>query len=280
MSHWGFWEWLGYTTLWIAAVITGADTALKLAPELRSRPRMQRILQSPYWAFAPLILLTISAIAFFLFQTGTGSQWQISIPVLIVVLLAVILLLRQFRPAGSAGREAPWRLVPSTRYQYVNRNETNFHVEPPSISRPKDVIQWSVSIFPKQSISDVTVRLDYIYHTGGMNGYWTPEKSIFVKKLDFTIKAAKNIIIAESTTREGCRFWNWAFGDKGLISHSSPMHRCSLVFLIGNNEIDRFDFLIYSWKEEGDTDHKKVDLIFIGEDRFSFAGDWPAMPSG
>jgi hypothetical protein len=175
--------------------------------------------------------------------------------------------------------EAPKPLVPATRYQYIDRILTHFYVEPPNVDLPKGVTRWHVCIHPKKSVSNVTIRLDFTHHTGGINGYWVLEESLLAKRLDFTAKSAEHILIAESEVREGRRFWNWAFGRKGAMSYTTPMYRACLSFLVGDDKIDEFDFVIYSWHPEDDLNHKEVDLIFIGEDRFDFSSDWPKNPA-
>jgi hypothetical protein len=62
MSHWGFWEWLGYSTLWVAAIILAFDGGLKMTPEIPTKvPAVSRFLRRRFWAFAPLALLILSA---------------------------------------------------------------------------------------------------------------------------------------------------------------------------------------------------------------------------
>jgi hypothetical protein len=160
-------------------------------------------------------------------------------------------------------------------HQYIDRINTHFYVEPPRVNRPKDSVIWSVSINPKKSAPNVTIRLDYTYFTGGHGVSWTPIQSLFVKRLDFIIGAAENIAIAELDASKDYNSWHWAFGRQSVIHLS--MHRCCLMFLIGDDEVDRFDFVIYTWNDRNDTDKKRTDLILIGEDRFSFAKDWPAV---
>ena len=58
MSSWGFWEWVAYAMLLVAALILAADQGLKLAPDLMSK--MTSIVSSPIWAFAPLGLILVA----------------------------------------------------------------------------------------------------------------------------------------------------------------------------------------------------------------------------
>jgi hypothetical protein len=62
VAEWTALEWIGYATLWVAAVILAADTGLRMSTELR--PRFTGLLNNSYWGFTPLILLTIGALAF------------------------------------------------------------------------------------------------------------------------------------------------------------------------------------------------------------------------
>jgi hypothetical protein len=34
MREWGFWDWGGFTVLWVAVALSALDQALKLMPEL------------------------------------------------------------------------------------------------------------------------------------------------------------------------------------------------------------------------------------------------------
>ena len=58
MPGWGFWEWVGYATLGIAAVMLAFDTAMKNSSTIGSKT--MRLRGSPVWGFAPLILLLIA----------------------------------------------------------------------------------------------------------------------------------------------------------------------------------------------------------------------------
>jgi hypothetical protein len=158
------------------------------------------------------------------------------------------------------------------RHEYIDRIKTNFSLEPPGFYRAANMIQWNVNINPRKSADNITIRLDYTYFTGAG---WSNVDSIFVKKLNLVVKSAEKIPIAELDTSRDFRFWKWSFGDKREILCS--MHRCCLTFLIGDAEVDRFDFVIYAWKTNDDEGTEVTDLIIIGEDRFTFATDWPKV---
>ena len=66
MREWGFWDWCGFTVLWIAVAGSAIDQALKLMPELASRiepasARSRAWLRSTL-AFAPLGLLLFATV--------------------------------------------------------------------------------------------------------------------------------------------------------------------------------------------------------------------------
>jgi hypothetical protein len=207
---------------------------------------------------------------------------------IILLMVAVITLATSWAMILIRRRQTATRLtqvnpVPGTssdivlHHQYIDRIKTHFYIEPPSADRPEDSVQWGISIHLRKSIKNLMIRLDYSYHGGGMNGVWNPVRSLFVERLDtFIIGTNKKIPIAELDTSKAYHSWRWAFGDKGEIYLST--HRCCLTFLIGDDAVDRFDFVICAWKDRSDKDNRTTDLIFIGEDRFSFAKDWPAGP--
>jgi hypothetical protein len=58
MADWGFWEWVAYAVLFVAAIILAADQGIKLAPDLSGSLRW--LLASPWWAFAPLALILLA----------------------------------------------------------------------------------------------------------------------------------------------------------------------------------------------------------------------------
>lgn len=60
MRDWGFWEWLTYACIALAAVALAADQAIKGSTELRKR--LAGLLHRPLWNYAPLVLIGISAL--------------------------------------------------------------------------------------------------------------------------------------------------------------------------------------------------------------------------
>jgi hypothetical protein len=174
-------------------------------------------------------------------------------------------------PLPSAVREqvptTSSQLAPETRYQYVDRTYTFFFPESPNNK------QWIISIRFRKSGKNLTIRLDYTYHGGGINGRWNVVQHLFVKRLDhFTIGTDQRIPVAKIDTSKPYRPWHWAFGDGGLMYLGT--HRCCLAFLIDDILVDQFDFIIDTCK--GD---ESKSLIFIGENRFTFAKDWPSPPA-
>ncbi|HZR61367.1 MAG TPA: hypothetical protein VFA80_10515 [Xanthobacteraceae bacterium] len=68
MSDWGFWEWVAYAVLFVAALILAMDQGLKMAPDLASAAK--GLLGSPAWAFSPLILVLLATGILFSRQMG------------------------------------------------------------------------------------------------------------------------------------------------------------------------------------------------------------------
>jgi hypothetical protein len=60
MQSWGFWEWLTYSSIGVAAVILAADAALKGSPDVARS--MSGLLSNRIWGFAPLALISLSAV--------------------------------------------------------------------------------------------------------------------------------------------------------------------------------------------------------------------------
>lgn len=58
MANWGFWEWLTYISIGLAAAVLALDAAVKGTSNLL--PSWRFILDSQIWRFAPIILLVIS----------------------------------------------------------------------------------------------------------------------------------------------------------------------------------------------------------------------------
>jgi hypothetical protein len=75
MAHWGFWEWLTYSCIGIAAVVLAADQAIKGSPELIVR--FSGLLKAPTWNYAPLALIIVSGVVLVGQQIGLfGAKVQ------------------------------------------------------------------------------------------------------------------------------------------------------------------------------------------------------------
>jgi hypothetical protein len=68
MRDWVFWEWVAYSALFVAAIITAADQGVKLSSEMLSR--FSVLIGSPYWAFAPLMLVLLATGILFSYEMG------------------------------------------------------------------------------------------------------------------------------------------------------------------------------------------------------------------
>lgn len=77
MPRWGFWEWLTYGAIFIAALISAADGGLRSAPEISKA--LPTLLPWQFWSFAPLGLLLLSAII----TIVRGKQWISGAPDLV-----------------------------------------------------------------------------------------------------------------------------------------------------------------------------------------------------
>jgi hypothetical protein len=69
MSHWTFWEWLGYASLWIAGLILACDAGLKMS-SIDLRHKFRKLTETKTWAFAPLVLLVLGTTALLNNQFG------------------------------------------------------------------------------------------------------------------------------------------------------------------------------------------------------------------
>jgi hypothetical protein len=103
MSHWNFWEWLAYTCVWVAALISAADSGVKIAPELKQK--LSPILTSQWWAFTPLAAMSIGTLIFLLRELGTPLPNLPNIAVLWIALFAALVLVLaaylSFRKKGT-----------------------------------------------------------------------------------------------------------------------------------------------------------------------------------
>jgi hypothetical protein len=66
LRDWGFWDWGGFTVLWIAVAASAIDQALKLMPELAAHiepdnPKTRLVFRSVL-AFAPLVFLSVATL--------------------------------------------------------------------------------------------------------------------------------------------------------------------------------------------------------------------------
>jgi hypothetical protein len=68
MSRWTFWEWVAYATIFVAAIIIAANEGVHLAPALFER--FSGVVSSPYWAFAPLVLIVLGTLILIAHELG------------------------------------------------------------------------------------------------------------------------------------------------------------------------------------------------------------------
>ncbi|HEU4988645.1 MAG TPA: hypothetical protein VFT41_02535 [Gemmatimonadaceae bacterium] len=71
LKRWGFWEWLAYGPMLIAAMVMALNTALAGAPNAAAI--LPAFLRASWWNYVPLALLILSGIAF-LFRGKTPSS--------------------------------------------------------------------------------------------------------------------------------------------------------------------------------------------------------------
>ena len=71
MGEWGFWDWIGYITLVIAAVSIAIDTAISQSHRLQKH--LPRLFDKGYWGFVPIIMVSLSAFAFGYKQLNASS---------------------------------------------------------------------------------------------------------------------------------------------------------------------------------------------------------------
>ncbi len=60
MENWGFWEWLTYGCIAVAALMLALDAAVKQSPDLNRR--FGGLLAQRTWAFTPFLLILVSAL--------------------------------------------------------------------------------------------------------------------------------------------------------------------------------------------------------------------------
>jgi hypothetical protein len=80
MPDWGFFEWLTYASIGIAAVILVLDQSIKGSSEMMTT--FSKLLSSKFWNFAPLALIAISVVLLVAHQVGligVKSESKISV---------------------------------------------------------------------------------------------------------------------------------------------------------------------------------------------------------
>jgi hypothetical protein len=68
MPGWGFWEWLAYICIFVAALMLAADTGMKSSDRFTAISTALR--SSAWWNMAPLLMLCISAAVVLAYQVG------------------------------------------------------------------------------------------------------------------------------------------------------------------------------------------------------------------
>ena len=66
MKRWGFWDWVTYSCVGVAAIALAVDQAIKGSPRLVGQ--FSALLDVPAWSYLPLILMVISACVMLLKQ--------------------------------------------------------------------------------------------------------------------------------------------------------------------------------------------------------------------
>lgn len=60
MKEWGFWEWVAYGVLLVAALIVAADTGFKTSPSLSHY--LPEFIESAWWGFSPATLVVVGTV--------------------------------------------------------------------------------------------------------------------------------------------------------------------------------------------------------------------------
>ena len=68
MREWRSWDWCAYAALLVAAVITAADAALHVAPNLMEV--LPHIFSREFWAFSPLVLIVVATVILLMRHMG------------------------------------------------------------------------------------------------------------------------------------------------------------------------------------------------------------------
>jgi hypothetical protein len=115
--HFGPWEFVAFGSLWIGAFMLAADVGVRMAPTLRDRiPKLQKIQETGWWAFTPLVLLTLAG-GVFLYRALGGGLPQVNyagaptsfptwayVPLALLTVVGVIWLFRQIGPRRKEDR--------------------------------------------------------------------------------------------------------------------------------------------------------------------------------
>jgi hypothetical protein len=214
------------------------------------------------------------------------------IPIVLLTLVGIIWLLRQLfpllepaprprdRPVANSDdakttqisevrKFGPVTEIPRVHDQYIDKRFSYFYLVPPNNEL------WNVSIKFNKSGEKLLIRLDYRYHSSGIGlGNWLGPKQVFVQRLDtFTKGTEQKITLARLDRGKPKRMWRWIIGDADRLYPST--HQCRLAFFIDDVLVDQFNFII-----DIRDDDDKNDITFIGENRFSFAEEWPEGPVG
>jgi hypothetical protein len=118
--HFGPWEFVAFGSLWIGAFMLAADVGVRMAPTLRDRiPKLQKIQETGWWAFTPLVLLTLAGGVFLYRALGDGlpqinsgaapasfptwAAFLLAFAFVVLLPLAFGLFLVRWRPAKPSG---------------------------------------------------------------------------------------------------------------------------------------------------------------------------------
>ena len=162
------------------------------------------------------------------------------------------------------------KLDDAVHAQYIDHEHTCLFLDPPKHEL------WKAKISFVRGSNNLSIRLDYSSHSGGVGpGFWSEPKRLplkprtsFMKGEDATID-----IMALDDSRPK-RFWRWkvATGDDfSLVSRG--MHHCRLAFIIDECVVDDFSFVA--------THHDEAnDILLLGENHFAFAQEWRKQDGG
>ncbi|WP_159728995.1 hypothetical protein [Methylosinus sp. Ce-a6] len=79
MKGWGAWDWLAFSSIWVAAIVLAADAAIKGTASLGSS--IGSLLNFKLWSYIPLICLTLGTTIYLLreFDVLGGAQAEAKI---------------------------------------------------------------------------------------------------------------------------------------------------------------------------------------------------------